>query len=47
VDLIGTMYDLLGIDTEAKLPHPLGLPARVIPAPGDGVKSAGRLKEIV
>ena len=31
VDLIGTMYDLLGIDTEAKLPHPLGLPARVLP----------------
>jgi hypothetical protein len=46
VDLIGTMYDLLGIPTEAKLPHPLGLPARVIPAPADGVKSAGRLKEI-
>jgi hypothetical protein len=40
------MYDLLGIDTEAKLPHPSGLPARVIPAPGDGIKSAGRLKEI-
>jgi len=46
VDLIGTMYGLLGIDTEAKLPHPLGLPARVIPTPADGVKSAGRLKEI-
>ena len=46
VDLIGTMYDLLGIPTEAKLPHPLGLPARGIPAPDDTVKSAGRLKEI-
>ena len=41
VDLIGTMYDLLGIDTEAKLPHPLGLPAQVLATP------AGRLKEIV
>ena len=30
VDLIGSMYELLGIDPEAKLPHPLGLPARVL-----------------
>ena len=27
-DLIGSMYELLGIDTAAKLPHPLGIPAR-------------------
>ena len=46
VDLIGSMYDLLGIDSEAKLPHPLGLPARVLASAADGVKSAGRLKEI-
>ena len=46
-DLIGTMYDLLGIDSEAKLPHPLGLPAHVLAASGEGVKSGGRLKEIV
>ena len=30
VDLIGSMYELLGIDPDAKLPHPLGLPARVL-----------------
>jgi hypothetical protein len=46
VDLIGSMYDLLGIDPEARLPHPLGVPTRVLPSPGDGVKCAGKLKEI-
>ena len=46
VDLIGSMYELLGIDPEAKLPHPQGLPARVLASAADGVKSAGRLKEI-
>ena len=30
VDLIGSMYELLGIDPAAKLPHPLGLPTRVL-----------------
>lgn len=46
-DLIGTMYDLLGIDGTAKLPHPQGTLARVSPTEADGVKSGGRLKEIV
>jgi hypothetical protein len=46
-DLIGSMYDLLGIDTTAQLPHPLGLPTRVTPAPEEKVPSAGRLKEIM
>jgi hypothetical protein len=46
-DLLGTMYDLMGIDPEAKLPHPQGELARVTPGDGDGVKSGGRLKEIV
>ncbi len=41
------MYELLGIDTEAKLPHPLGLVARVTPSAADGVKMGGRLKEIM
>ena len=36
-DLIGSMYELLGIDPEAKLPHPLGLVARVTPSAADGV----------
>jgi hypothetical protein len=46
-DLIGSMYDLLGIDAEGKLPHPTGLEARVTPAPAEGVTMAGRLKEIM
>ncbi len=47
VDLIGSMYELLGIDTEAKLPHPQGQVATVLPAAADGAKSGGRLKEIM
>lgn len=46
-DLIGSMYELLGIDGAAKLPNPQGLNAHVLPGPGDGVPSAGRLKEIM
>jgi len=46
-DLIGSMYELLGIDTAATLPHPLGEVARVTPAPEDKIPSAGRLKEIM
>ncbi len=46
-DLIASMYELLGIDPDAKLPHPLGLDARVTPTAAEGVKSGGRLKEIL
>jgi hypothetical protein len=46
-DLIASMYELLGIDTEGKLPHPLGLTARVTPAAEEGVSTGGRLKEIM
>ncbi len=46
-DVIRSMYELLGIDTEARLPHPLGLVARVTPSAADGVPSGGRLKEIM
>ena len=42
-DLIGSMYELLGIDPEAKLPHPQGLDVRVIaPAADDGRVVQGR-----
>jgi hypothetical protein len=47
VDLLGSMYELLGIDTEAKLPHPTGQPAKVLPTAEDKVPSGGRLKEIL
>jgi uncharacterized protein (DUF1501 family) len=47
VDLIASMYELLGIDPDGKLPHPLGLEARVTPTAADGVTLGGRLKEIM
>jgi hypothetical protein len=47
VDLIASIYTLLGIDPDAKLPNPEGLPTRVLPGPDEGIKTAGRLKEIM
>ena len=46
-DLIGSMYTLLGIDTNASLPHPLGVEARVLPGASDAIGTAGLLKEIM
>jgi hypothetical protein len=46
-DLLGSIYALSGIDPEAKLPHPMGAEARVLPAASEGVNSAGLLKEII
>jgi hypothetical protein len=46
-DLIGSIYELLGIDPAAKLPHPLGLEAHATPSTADGVKMGGHLKEIM
>jgi len=45
-DLLGSIYELCGIDGAAKLPNPNGLDTRVMPTPDEGVKSAGVLKEI-
>jgi len=47
VDLIGSMYELLGTDGNAKLPNPYGLDTHVMPTPDENVKSAGLLKEIM
>jgi Protein of unknown function (DUF1501) len=47
MDLIASMYELLGIDLDARLPHPLGEEARVTPTAAEGIRSAGRLKEIM
>ena len=47
VDLLGSIYKLGGIDAGARLPHPMGLEAHVLPAPSEGVKSAGLLTEIM
>ena len=46
-DLIASIYERLGIDPAAKLPHPEGLNVRVSPTPAEGVPSGGKLKEIV
>jgi len=47
VDLLGSIYALSGIDAKAKLPHPLGAEAHVLPSVAEGVKSAGLLTEIM
>jgi len=46
-DLLGSMYELLGIDPDGKLPHPQGLAMHVTPTADDGVKMGGRLHEIM
>ena len=46
VDVIGAMYGLLGIDPNAKLPHPQGLDVRVMPVAAENVTVNGPLKEI-
>ena len=46
-DLIGSIYELLGIDPHAKLPHPEGLLAYATPGAAEGLPLAGRLKEIM
>ena len=45
-DLIGTMYELLGIDPEAGLPHPTNEFVRAVPGDDEGLKMGGRLTEI-
>ena len=47
VDLLGSIYKLAGIDANARLPHPMGFEAHVLPAPSEGAKSAGLLTEIM
>ena len=46
VDLLGSIYTMAGIDMYAKLPHPMGLDATVLPQ-GDNIKSEGLLEEIM
>ncbi len=45
-DVIGSMYQLLGIDPHAKLPHPQGLEAHLLPTSAEA-KSGGLLTEIM
>ena len=46
-DLIAGLYERLGIPLDAKLPHPQGQDVCVVPTAADGVKSGGRLAEIL
>jgi hypothetical protein len=46
-DVIGSIYQQLGIDTASKLRHPQGFEARVLPTPEEGAKSGGYLTEIM
>jgi hypothetical protein len=46
-DLIAAIYELLGIDPSARLPHPSGLVARATPSAEEGLPSGGRLKELL
>ena len=46
-DLIGSIYEQLGIDRSARLPHPQNLDVRVSPSSEEGVKSNGLLREIM
>jgi len=47
IDLLGSIYDLAGIDSNAKLPHPEGYDAPVLNPDEKGAKTAGRLTEIM
>ena len=47
VDLLGSIYQLGGIDPGAKLPHPMGQDAHVLPSAAEAVKSGGLLTEIM
>lgn len=46
-DLIGSMYELLGIDPAANLPNPEGLTIHATPGKDEGLPLGGRLKEIM
>jgi hypothetical protein len=46
-DLIGSMYELLGIDPDGTLRHPQGQLVRITPSAADGVEIGGRLREIM
>jgi len=46
-DLLGSLYELLGIDPDGPLPHPQGKQLRVLPAQGEVAASGGRLREIM
>ncbi len=46
-DMIGSIYERLGIDPDGALPHPQGLKVRTTANAEDGVTIGGRLREIM
>jgi len=46
-DVIAAIYERLGIGPEALLPHPEGLRVHAVPSAAEGVRLAGRLREIL
>jgi uncharacterized protein (DUF1501 family) len=46
-DLLGTMYQLLGIDPDGTVQHPHGMEVALLPKKEDGVEVGGRLTELV
>lgn len=46
-DVIGSMYELLGIDPDGPLPNPQHLDVTLLPRSDNGVQTGGRLKEIM
>lgn len=46
-DVIGSIYQQLGIPADSKLPHPLGVPTQVVPGKEEKVPMGGLLKEIL
>jgi len=47
LDLIGSIYQQMGIPSTAHLPHPEGLDITAIPGKSEGLPMAGLLKELV
>jgi hypothetical protein len=47
LDLIGSIYQQMGIPATARLPHPEGLDVTTIPSKAEGLPMAGLLKELV
>ena len=46
-DMVASMYELLGFDPSAMLPHPQGKKIHVYPDMATGLEKGGRLKEIM
>jgi hypothetical protein len=46
-DMLGSIYALMGIDPDAKLPHPAGLDVRVTPTAAEEPNRGGLLREIM